>query len=291
MFTILFLVIIYREPIQKFIFKKFLFNEQIIIQDKNEYYLANFFDYVNETDDFNIKNKQHLKDAIYTFLNNGWNNFDFYCDYSNCNDDINELLKYNDYMTLNNFVHPFNSYSRLYISINSFGKVSLNIDKTYSDNDITIVNQKLDEIISSIITDDMNDRDKIKAFHDYIINSTKYDSEYINNNLNDIHNASHKAIGPLVYNRSLCGGYTDSMAIFLDRMNIPNYKISTNEHIWNLVYIDGQWLHLDLTWDDPVTKNGTDMILYTFFLITSEQLEKLNTGFHNYDKTIFTEAN
>ena len=36
-----------------------------------------------------------------------------------------------------------------------------------------------DEIMSEIITPDMTVRDKIKTFHDYVINTTKYDAQYV----------------------------------------------------------------------------------------------------------------
>ena len=78
------------------------------------------------------------------------------------------------------------------------------------------------------------------------------------------------------------------MAIFLNKLNIINYKINNEEHIWNLVYLDGKWYHLDLTWNDPIS--DTNITRDTYFLITTRQLEELKDGTHNYDKTIFTEA-
>ena len=62
-------------------------------------------------------------------------------------------------------------------------------------------------------------------------------------------------------------------------------------HTWNSVYVDDEWLHLDLTWDDPVTTTGEDRLEYNFFLITDKELENRNTGQHNYDRTIYIELN
>ena len=69
---------------------------------------------------------------------------------------------------------------------------------------------------------------------------------------------------------------------------MTNYKISNEEHIWNLVYTDGNWYHLDLTWDDPIS--DTNVNRDTYFLITTETLEKLNDGTHHFDKEIYKEA-
>ena len=80
------------------------------------------------------------------------------------------------------------------------------------------------------------------------------------------------------------------MAIFLNKIGIPNYKISGEDHVWNLVYLDGKWLHLDLTWDDPVTSNGENILLDKFFLITTDELKALNTGYHDFNEEYFVEA-
>ena len=80
------------------------------------------------------------------------------------------------------------------------------------------------------------------------------------------------------------------MKLFLDRLHIPNYKISSENHIWNLVKLDNEWYHLDLTWDDPVTSTGEDVLEYDYFLITTDELEKLETDQHIFDKNIYTEA-
>lgn len=80
------------------------------------------------------------------------------------------------------------------------------------------------------------------------------------------------------------------MSIYLYLLNIPNYRIATNDHIWNLVYINNTWLHLDLTWDDPVTSDGTNELLYDYFLINNDKLFKLDTKQHNFNKNIYLEA-
>ncbi len=81
------------------------------------------------------------------------------------------------------------------------------------------------------------------------------------------------------------------MAIYLDKLNIPNLRISTNEHVWNLVYLNDKWLNLDVTWDDPVTSNGTDMLMYDYYLIDTNTLLSKDTTQHNFNKEIYLEAN
>ena len=124
--------------------------------------------------------------------------------------------------------------------------------------------------------------DKILKIHDYIINNTKYDTA-------NSDSKSSTAYGALINHKAVCGGYADAMALFLNKFNVPNFKIASNTHVWNAVYIDSTWLHLDLTWDDPVSSSGEDTILHKFYLIDTPSLEKYKITDHEYDKTIYEE--
>ena len=288
--VVLLLVLLFHDSITNYIIEKIIFSKEIYIETPNQYTLNYSFKYVQTTDDFIADNKQELLNILYTSLNNGTTNFYFYCHYDACQNDLTTITDPQNLVNINNYVHPYNSYRRVSISINSFDKVTINVEKSYTNDNINSVNQKIEEISSEIIRDDMSNKEKIIAFHDYIIDHTVYDSAYVTTNLNDIDNPSHKAIGPLFFGTSLCGGYADVMAIFLNKLNIPNYRISSAEHIWNFVYLDNNWYHLDLTWDDPVTDDGSNIRLNTFLLITTDQLEDLNTSYHIYDKNIYPEA-
>jgi len=91
----------------------------------------------------------------------------------------------------------------------------------------------------------------------------------------------------LIEGHSVCSGYSDAMAIFLDILNIPNLKVSSDNHVWNLVYLGDSWLHLDLTWDDT----DNDKYSNNFFLITKEKLLTLDKKEHIFDEEFFLEAN
>ena len=167
------------------------------------------------------------------------------------------------------------------------------MDNLYSNEEINSIENKISSFEKEYIKSGMNTKDKIKAFHDYLINNSVYDKKRANaiESGNDSNtNNSHKATGPLIDGIALCSGYSDAMKIYLDKLGIPNYKISNSNHIWNLVYLDGQWLHLDLTWDDPVTTDGSNILLHKFFLITTSELFKLDSSGHNFNSLYYKEA-
>ena len=73
------------------------------------------------------------------------------------------------------------------------------------------------------------------------------------------------------------------MMLFLEIFNIPNYKISTENHIWNYVNVDNEWLHLDLTWDDPITEDNKGILDDSYFLINDAQLKSIEKEEHNFN--------
>ena len=259
--------------------------------DKNKYYKKQNYEFVQNTDDFVAKNKDHLKNIIYTIVNSGNKKFTFYCDegYKTCNADIVSFIKdKNTLSSLNDFVHPYNSFKDLTANYDKFGKVTVKVNHVYSKQDITETDVIVKKIIDKNIKDKMKDKDKIKVVHDYIIKNGKYATDdYRKKNPKMSFN---KANDILKNKYGLCSAYSDAMAIFLNELGIDNYKITSDSHIWNLVKIDKKWLHLDLTWDDPVTKDGKDKLEHMFFLIDNKALKKLKVEKHEYNKDIFKEA-
>ena len=72
-------------------------------------------------------------------------------------------------------------------------------------------------------------------------------------------------------------------------MGIKSYKISSDQHVWNAVYLDGKWVHLDLTWDDPVVSSGENLLEHNFFLIDTSTLLALEQTEHIFDQNIYSE--
>ena len=153
---------------------------------------------------------------------------------------------------------------------------------------IILIDYKINEIYKEVIgNSNFDNTTKIKKLHDYIINNTEYDT-LKTDNINDTTYRSNTAFGVLVEGYGICSGYSDTISIFLNKLGIENHKISNDTHIWNLVYINGVWTHLDSTWDDPISDRNLNRD--TYFLISYDELEKLNDDTHSFDKNIYIEA-
>ena len=258
---------------------------------ENNNYSRNYnFKYVSLTDNFLPNNKQDIMNIYYTVINSGMNEFTFYCksEYENCINDVKDIA--NNQVTIsniNNFVHPYNGFKDLETEIDSIGKITIHLNRNYTDEMKTILNYEIDKIIDNNITNNMTAKEKIKTIHDYIINHTKYDEE--RSDQNNIKYKSDTAYGAIIEGHALCGGYTDAMMLFLEKFNIKSYKIASENHVWNYVYLDNKWYNLDLTWDDPVSKDGNNLLQYTFFLIDNDELLVLDQSEHKFDKTVYAE--
>ena len=280
----------FREDVRNFIIKEVYIEKEVSFEYKNEYYLNYNFEYVENVDELKIQTKEDLLDLYFTIINSGVNTFEFQCPdtYASCINDVKSIANdQNSLSNINGFVHPFNSFDTIETEFDSLGRVKLKIIKTYTDLEITELNKKVDEIINEQVKDVTDKKEIIKILHDYIITNVKYDKERTDNNI--IRYASNTAYGVLFEGYGICSGYADAMALFLNHYEIPNYKVASENHVWNAVYLDGNWYHLDLTWDDPILSNGEEILDHAYFLVTTEQLKELDTTQHNFDSTIFTE--
>ena len=259
----------------------------------NEYVKNINYEFVNQYKNYEITNKDNIKNAIYTYLDHGWDKYTMMCEnkYKECQTDVKIIANDNNYLTsISNFTHPYNTFTKFNTSIGSNGIIIFEKIKRYSKEEIDETNKMVDKIYNENYDESKNVRDNIKIFHDYIINHTKYDTKYKKDEIN-YNSTSSTAYGTLKNGVAICTGYTEAMQLFLEKLNVKNYRISSNTHEWNLVFVEGKWLHLDLTWDDPLVSDGSDTITDKYFLIDTNTLSSFNDGEHDFDKDIYKEAN
>jgi len=303
-YSIIILILVNINDISDFLSKTISSNQVLTIEEGNDYTKKYDFLYVKNSKDYIPYSYNDLIDILYSIINQGWKEFTFYCpaEYTDCIKDISKLSK--DELNLshiNNFVHPYNSFNTLRTSITESGEITINIIYLYTDDEIKEINKYVDKVIKDLYKESDDDYENLKRIHDYIINNTKYDIE--RNDNGDSKYQSFYAYGPAIEGYATCNGYADLMAIILSKLNYQNYKVATtsseisyksNGHIWNAIKLDDEWLHLDLTWDDPVSSNGKDYLYHKYFLVTTEEMNKADSGNvkveeHNFNKSIYQE--
>ena len=262
--------------------------EKVIIPEEKYNSRTYEFETVKLTDNFEPHSLQDIKNIYYTVLNNGWEEFTFYCPskYETCIDDVLQIANKSTYLEIiNYYVSPYNIYSFYNTTVSTTGEVYLTIDKVYTNDEINYLKDYVDQTLVDLgINTSKPTKQDLRKIHDHLIKNITYDDNYIEG---DLDSDSNNAIGAIKNHKAVCSGYTDAYALFLDRLNIKNFKLPSERHIWNYVYYDNSWTHTDLTWDDDeVNKNNTG----NFFMIDTKKLNELDNKKHIYKKELFLEV-
>ncbi|MFT0601351.1 S-layer homology domain-containing protein [Bacillus cereus] len=122
-------------------------------------------------------------------------------------------------------------------------------------------------IVSSITQVGMDDHEKVKAIHDYVVKHISYDTSY----------KAYTAYEALVNRSAVCQGYALLTYQLLKEAGIENhFVVGTGDrqpHAWNLVKIENKWYHLDTTFDDPVP-DEQGRVTYSYFNLSDEQIAR-----------------
>jgi len=265
------------------------YNNDNVNLKSNDYALNKNYMYLKIYEKDYVKKKSDILNLFYTFLDKGYKKYTFKCDasYLSCVSDAKSIIEDNSLLSnIANFVHPFNNFDQINTSFAASGKITLSKTDRYDVTDITQLNSYVDDVFNTKYNPKLSIRENIRTFHNYIINKSVYDTS--NKNGVSIYKSSY-AMGPLFEGYGVCSGYSDALALFLYKLNVPNIRVSSKTHTWNLVYLDNKWLHIDSTWDDPITSNGKNIISYDYFLIPYSKLKSSDLE-HKFDELIYLEA-
>lgn len=150
---------------------------------------------------------------------------------------------------------------------------NLEITYSYTPEEVNLMiretEKQADEILG-LITDEMDDYDKLKLFHDTLIISCSSDTdgEY-----------ADTIYGALVDKKALCEGYARAFSYLCSRSGIENIIVTGTAgeaHMWNMVKLEGNWYHVDVTWDHPdrlLAEHYPDMVLYNYFMVSDADLK------------------
>ncbi|MBZ9686256.1 hypothetical protein G9F72_007925 [Clostridium estertheticum] len=166
---------------------------------------------------------------------------------------IDGILKADDYLEscLISYKCSYSGYEND-VTINfTFKFYTTKIQEDYVDSQVTA-------ILKDIIKISMNDDQKEKVIHDYIVAHVAYDTTL----------TKFSAYEALKNGTTVCSGYAQLAYKMLNEVGIKTKIVvgtgNGEDHAWNLVNINNIWYHLDCTWDDPLPdKKGR--VLYNYF--------------------------
>lgn len=143
--------------------------------------------------------------------------------------------------------------------------------------DAEILAVKVQQIIDECQAE--TDYEKVVKYHDYIVTHTKYGFLSGEEEL-----LPFTAAGALVKGTAVCNGYAEAMELLLLCSGVETYMAvgTTDEgnHAWNIVNIEGNWYHVDTTWDDPIPDMGAESI-HVYLNVSDAVMEKTHTWNRN----------
>ncbi len=113
------------------------------------------------------------------------------------------------------------------------------------------------------IQEDMPNLLKIKKVHDALVDNSRYTCGYY-----DTYNI-------VVKGRGVCAAYTSATQLLLHMLKVDCRSVRGTEkmnHIWNIIDVNGEWYHTDVTWDDPICRPRKDVKRFYYFLISEAEM-------------------
>lgn len=160
-------------------------------------------------------------------------------------------------------------------SIRTINNEVVSIDVTYlmnkSDRDAAKV--EFDAVVNEIlskVSGSWSEYERELAVHDALCERLTYKR---------VSDKSFTAYGALVEKTAVCEGYAESFQYLMYQCGIQCLaalgEAGGGPHKWNVIRIDGQYYHIDVTWDDPVSE--TPVILHDYFNLTESFMKRDHT--------------
>jgi hypothetical protein len=181
----------------------------------------------------------------------------------NIREDVSESLKTNDSYT---GMYKGADFRWLEDREGNIIRYEIHIKYTVSPEERKELLKKACRIVADLVKPGMTDVEKELAVHDYLVLNTSYGySEHC-----------YDAYGALIEKEAVCQGYSRAMLLLLSLAGVYCREVVGTDqgtsHSWNMVRLDGEYYHVDATYDDPV--GAKSVLRHYYFNVTDKDLEK-----------------
>lgn len=132
----------------------------------------------------------------------------------------------------------------------------------------------VENFLSNYIKSGMTNYEKEVAIHDALVKEVDY---YDYEDINSIPKIKHTAYAALVEKEAVCDGYSRALKMLLEKEGIESIIITGNTesvaHAWNLVKLENEYYHVDVT-SNKIVENNKKLIIHRYFNVTDEVIAK-----------------
>ena len=130
---------------------------------------------------------------------------------------------------------------------------------------IELMSQKIDEYLEGL--DGLNDYEKELEIHDRLSYSVEY------SHLEELPREYHTAEGSLLEGVGVCDSFAKALQLIYSRAGIDSIivlgSLDGNPHAWNMVKINNEWYHVDLTSSHSIYEE-TGIVNHAYFNLDTE---------------------
>lgn len=196
-------------------------------------------------------------------------------------DEIAYFLNYDIYYSYPEISYYFDWIYEAYYKGGTEYAGSFKLSYLYDSDDIEEMQENVEEVIEPAIkgiNKNWTDLQKALYLHDWLCVNYMYDLRLYDEN--EYENVNYDMYSFLTEGRGVCQAYAFSYLYLLRLCGIESRFVESDEdvHGWNVVKIDGNWYHVDITHDDPVidydaTTDFLGKACHDHFMLSDSELE------------------
>lgn len=151
--------------------------------------------------------------------------------------------------------------------------------------------EKIEKIVKDIRAAKLkNDFERVIWLHNYFVRNMRYNYDALSNP--DVYPEAFNVRGVVTEGRAVCEGISKAFKLLCDRLGIESIVVSGKstlegfgdgiEHAWNIIKINNNYVHMDITWDIGLSE-VSNFTRFDYFCLSDEEL-KID---HDYENEIY----
>lgn len=189
-------------------------------------------------------------------------------------------------MTRDNPLIYFLNQSACSTASDMFGHIAICPQYFFSKEKVKEYNRKIEKAVNELAGKlqllECGDYEKERRIHDWICKNIAYDYEGADKTKISRVIASHNILGVFAHHKAQCEGIAKAVKVLLNVVDMKCIVVTGNSvkngecvpHAWNIVNIDGEPYQLDVTWDIGISGKEKHQVMYDYFNLTDELMER-----------------
>lgn len=189
-------------------------------------------------------------------------------------------------MTRDNPLIYFLNQSACSVAKDIYGHFAICPQYFFTSEKVKEYNRKIEKVVNELAGQlhllECNDYEKELRAHDWICQNVEYDYEGTDKEKVSRVIASHNILGVFAHHKVQCEGIAKAVKVLLNAVDVKCIVVTGDliksgqcvPHAWNIVDIGEEPYQLDVTWDIGATGQNKQSVVYDYFNLTDELMNR-----------------